>query len=142
MIETEFGRIIVGGPGRTHYKGNTFMIIDPGGDDIYENNAGASTPELHFSIVIDLAGDDKYITKANLSQGTGLMGTGILADIEGNDLYMGDKGSQGAGIFGGGILLDLDGDDRFIAESLAQGAGIFGAGLPACNIRAWALYLL
>ena len=129
MIETEFGRIIVGGPGRTHYKGNTFMIIDPGGDDIYENNAGASTPELHFSIVIDLAGDDKYITKANLSQGTGLMGTGILADIEGNDLYMGDKGSQGAGIFGGGILLDLDGDDRFIAESLAQGTGIFGIGM-------------
>ena len=129
MTETEFGRIVVGGPGRTHYKGNTFMVIDFGGDDIYENNAGASTPEIHFSIVIDLSGDDKYITKANLAQGTGFMGIGILADIQGDDLYIGDKGSQGSGIFGGGILLDLDGDDRFIAEALSQGAGIFGIGM-------------
>ena len=129
MIETEFGRIMIGGPGRTHYKGDSFMVIDLGGDDIYENNAGASTPELHFSISIDLSGDDKYITKANLSQGRGLLGTGILADIKGNDLYIGARYSQGSGIFGGGILLDLDGDDRFIAESLSQGAGIFGIGM-------------
>lgn len=129
IIETQFGNIIVGGAGRTHYIGNAFMIIDAGGDDIYENNAGASTMELHFSFVIDLAGNDKYITKANLAQGTGFMGTGILADMQGDDIYMGDRGAQGAGIFGGGILIDLDGDDRFIAESLAQGAGVFGIGM-------------
>lgn len=128
-IETQFGKIIIGGPGKTHYKGNVFMIIDFAGDDLYENNAGASTPGNPFRIVIDLAGDDKYIAKGNLSQGTGFMGTGILADIQGDDLYIGERGSQGVGIFGGGILLDTDGDDMFIADSHTEGAGLFGIGM-------------
>ena len=129
VIDSRFGRIIIGGPGKTSYKGNAFLIIDFGGDDLYENNAGASTLEYPFSIVIDLAGNDRYITREYISQGSGFMGTGILADIQGNDLYMAEKGSQGAGIFGGGILLDLHGDDIFMADSDAQGAGMFGMGI-------------
>lgn len=129
MIDSRFGRIIIGGPGMTRYVGNAFMIIDFGGDDVYENNAGGSTIEYPFSITIDLAGNDRYITREDISQGGGFMGTGILADIQGNDLYMAEKGSQGAGILGGGILLDLHGDDIFMAESDAEGAGIFGIGM-------------
>jgi hypothetical protein len=129
IIETKYGRIIIGGPGKTHYKVNAFTIIDFGGDDLYENNAGASTPEYPFSIVIDLAGDDKYIANGNLSQGAGFMGIGILADIQGDDLYISGNFSMGAGVFGGGILMDLDGDDVFIADSYTEGAGIFGIGL-------------
>ena len=129
IIETRFGRIVIGGPGKTHYKGNTFVIIDFGGDDLYENNAGASTPEYPFSIVIDLAGNDRYITRTNLSQGAGFMGMGILAEIQGDDVYVSNKFSQGAGIFGGGILIDIDGDDRYAADSYTEGAGIFGIGM-------------
>ncbi len=129
IIETPVGRIIIGGPGKTHYKGNVFMIIDFAGDDLFENNAGASTPENPFCIVIDLAGDDKYIAKGNLSQGTGFMGTGILSDIQGDDLYIGERGTQGLGIFGGGILIDTAGDDMFVADSHAEGAGMFGIGM-------------
>jgi hypothetical protein len=79
--------------------------------------------------VIDLAGDDKYIANGNLSQGAGFMGIGILADIQGDDLYISGNFSMGAGVFGGGILMDLDGDDVFIADSYTEGAGIFGIGL-------------
>lgn len=129
IIETQFGKIIIGGPGMTHYKDKVFAIIDSGGDDIYENNAGASTPEYPVSIVIDIAGNDKYITEGNLSQGTGFMGIGILADVQGNDLYMAEAFSQGAGIFGGGLLLDLEGDDMFRADSYSEGAAIFGIGM-------------
>jgi len=127
--DSRFGRIIIGGPGSTIYKGNAFLIIDFGGDDLYENNAGASTVDHPFGIVIDLAGNDRYITRGNISQGSGFMGTGILADIQGNDLYMAERGAQGAAIFGGGILLDLEGDDIYIADTYAEGAGVFGIGM-------------
>lgn len=129
MIDSGFGRIFIGGPGSTRYMGNAFMIIDFGGDDVYENNAGGSTIGYPFSITIDLAGNDRYITRENISQGAGFMGTGILADILGNDLYMADRVSQGAGILGGGILLDLHGDDIYMADAVAEGAGIFGIGM-------------
>ncbi len=127
-MDSGFGKIIIGGPGRTRYTGDAFMTIDLGGDDVYENNAGGATVEYPFSITIDLAGNDRYITRKTVSQGAGFMGTGILADVEGNDIYMSEKVSQGAGIFGGGVLLDLHGDDIYKGESDVQGAGIFGIG--------------
>lgn len=60
--KTEFGRIIIGGPGQTIYRGNSAIIIDLGGDDIYYNNAGSSTQESPISILVDLSGNDKYIS--------------------------------------------------------------------------------
>src|SRR3972149_6488579 len=119
--ETEVGRIIIGGPGKTLYQGDAFLVIDLGGDDLYENSAGASTPEYPISIVIDLAGDDRYIAKDNLSQGTGFMGTGILTDIQGDDLYIAERGSQGVGIFGIGMLIDMKGNDTYKAPLVSQG---------------------
>src|SRR3972149_3322211 len=148
VIDSRFGRIIIGGPGKTSYKGNAFLIIDFGGDDLYENNAGASTLEYPFSIVIDLAGNDIYKAHRE-SQGFAFVkGFGALVDLEGGDFYLAggkypdhrEPGystlslSQGfatgirpfeseAGASGGiGLLIDKDGNDKYIGDYFSQGA--------------------
>ena len=129
VIETELGDIIVGGTGPTYYEEDAFVIIDFGGNDIYENNGGASTAEFPISIVIDLAGNDTYVAGRDISQGTGFAGIGILADRGGNDTYIAEFFTQGAGIFGGGMLIDRGGDDIYRSDSYGNGAAIFGIGI-------------
>lgn len=126
--ETEIGRIIIGGPGQTIYWGNAAIIVDLGGDDIYYNNAGSSTLDSPLSLLIDLSGNDKYIATQPLAQGSGVLGTGILIDLAGDDIYTSRDIAQGVGILGSGFLIDLDGDDRYIGKSSVQGVGLLGIG--------------
>jgi len=126
--KTEIGRIIVGGDGQTIYWKNAAVIIDFGGDDIYYNNAGSSTQNNPISILVDLSGNDKYISAQPLTQGTGILGTGVLIDLSGDDLYVSQDLSQGIGILGSGFLIDLGGDDQYTGKSSVQGLGLFGIG--------------
>ena len=126
--KTEIGRIIIGGHGQTIYRENSAVIIDLGGDDIYYNNAGSSTRKNPISILVDLSGNDKYISTQPFTQGSGILGTGILIDLSGDDLYTSRDLSQGIGILGSGFLIDLDGDDQYSGKSSVQGLGLFGIG--------------
>lgn len=128
---TEFGKIIIGGTGQNVYREEAFLIIDLGGDDIYENSAGGANGLLgrSMSIVIDVAGNDRFVSRRSFSQGSGLFGIGILADLAGDDVYEAKHLSQGAGLFGCGLLTDFGGRDKFVADTHAQGAGEFGAGI-------------
>jgi len=126
--ETEIGRIIIGGPGPTIYKKNAAIIIDMGGHDIYYNNAGSSTLESPLSLVIDISGNDKYISTQPFVQGSGILGTGVLVDLAGDDLYSSGNIAQGIGVVGSGFLIDLDGDDQYFGQSSVQGLGFFGIG--------------
>lgn len=106
------------------------IIIDLGGDDIYYNNAGSSSKSSPLSLLIDLSGNDKYISSQPFTQGCGLLGTGILIDLSGDDLYTAGDISQGIGIIGIGLLVDFEGDDRFFGKSSVQGCGHdFGIGV-------------
>ncbi len=126
--KTDIGRIIIGGPGTTIYKKNAAVIIDLGGDDIYYNNAGSSTQENPLSLVVDLSGKDKYISSEPFVQGSGVLGTGILIDLAGDDLYISRNAGQGIGVIGSGFLIDLSGDDQYSGESSVQGLGFLGMG--------------
>ena len=126
--KTEIGRIIIGGYGQTIYWENSAVIIDLGGDDIYYNNAGSSTQNNPFSILVDLSGNDKYISTQPFTQGSGILGTGVLIDLSGDDIYTSRDLSQGIGILGSGFLIDLDGDDQYSGKSSVQGLGLFGMG--------------
>lgn len=126
--ETEIGRIIIGGPDQTIYREDAAVIIDLGGDDIYYNNAGSSTRHIPISILIDLSGNDTYVSSRPFVQGCGIMGTGILIDLSGDDYYVSLDASQGIGIIGIGFIIDLDGDDLYIGKSSVQGVGLFGMG--------------
>ncbi len=85
--------------------------------------------ELPISIVVDLAGNDRYVSHGSVAQGAGVFGIGILVDCDGDDVYEAEHLSQGAGFFGCGLLADYGGRDRFVADTFAQGAAEFGTGI-------------
>ncbi|MGC2165519.1 MAG: PDZ domain-containing protein, partial [Gallionella sp.] len=131
VVETNAGRVLIGGTGNNVYSEDAALIIDLGGNDKYYNHAAGSTRAVPFSVVIDLSGDDIYSSAEDFSQGGGLLGGGFLVDIQGDDQYTAKNYSQGAGVLGVGMLADLQGNDQYHAIAESQGAGIFGAGVLA-----------
>lgn len=126
------GRIMVNGTKEnlSDYS-DAAILIDLGGNDTYRGAIGAtSTAELPIAIAIDISGDDTFEnTDDHLpSQGTGILGAGILIDGAGKDVYKSVTMSQGCGFFGTGVLLDIDGDDDYKLETSGQGCGYFGLG--------------
>jgi hypothetical protein len=134
-LETEFGRIIVGGAGDNVYHDDCCIIIDLGGNDRYMNRAGGAVGILSkpFSTVIDLAGNDYYYSDRLFSQGSALFGAGVLIDCAGDDVYRAAHYSQGASEFGTGLLWDMSGTDLYDAGFFAQGASDFGTALLMDN---------
>jgi hypothetical protein len=152
---TKYGTIIIGSPGNDRYsdtgllhKSPPCIIIEPGGDDVYECPLYADSKHP-FYVVIDLEGNDIYRNKdigKELFVNNG--GFGYLQDFEGDDTYSGgdfslsalwgmqinkdDKGNdtytgglytQGAAMFGLSLLQDNDGNDTYTATEFAQGMG-------------------
>lgn len=131
VIQTDVGKVLIGGQGSNIYTEDAMLILDLGGDDVYLNRAGGSTRQHPFAVVIDVSGNDLYSASADFSQGTGILGGGFLIDLSGNDRYFARNYAQGAGIFGVGLLVDLAGHDEYKATATAQGAAIFGVGILA-----------
>jgi len=137
--QSRSGLIVIGGPGSNVYTKDTAVIIDLGGDDTYLNNSGSPVYEGNgleisrmtpsASIVIDVKGNDSYMSTRTGSMGSGIMGVGILMDIEGEDTYSGSILSQGSGFLGIGCLIDLQGNDLYSAQEISQGAALFGNGV-------------
>jgi hypothetical protein len=115
---------------RPHTDHGNHIIIDLGGNDLYESLAecaGPGTGVFGVSLVDDRAGDDTYRSARLGSIGLGLFGIGILIDRAGNDRYENlgrDSGwSTGVGFYGVGLVIDHDGSDVYHAEKLSQGVG-------------------
>jgi hypothetical protein len=127
------GRIVISGTGKSeHEQRDCAILVDLGGDDRYTGNAGGTASyEIPIAVAIDCGGDDKYINEdPNLpSQGSGILGAGILIDNSGKDQYKAVKMTQGCGLFGLGILLDVEGNDDYNLETSGQGCGYFGIGM-------------
>lgn len=124
----ELGNVILGGTGRDRYTRaeteDASLLVDFGGDDVYEE-AGVSHPGKNtFAIAVDFSGNDHYG-----AAGSGVFGVGLLWDESGDDVYAGKNATFGAGLFGAGVLVDLSGRDRYTSDTLSQGAAAFGFGL-------------
>ncbi len=125
-------KAVIGGPEANTYTKDFAVIIDIGGNDIYEARCAGAVGELGspISFVIDISGDDVYRNKDKLvNQGGALFGVSLLWDLEGNDLYDAFHISHGAGLFGIGMLIDEKGIDSYRDGYFAQGAGNFGSGI-------------
>jgi hypothetical protein len=100
------------------------LLIDLDGDDLYLSRApfawGAAV--LGLSLHVDAGGDDDY-RAPDWSLGCALGGHAALWDRSGRDRYYGGLGVQGVGIFGAGLLLDDGGDDEYAAGLFCQGFG-------------------
>ncbi|MEQ8224146.1 MAG: hypothetical protein ABRQ37_17645 [Candidatus Eremiobacterota bacterium] len=130
--DTPFGRFAFCGSSEdnTYDCNKYFSVIDTGGNDLYKGPAAASLPDRPSSALIDMSGNDNYIsTKEDpSSQGSGMMGYGILVDCQGDDLYKSYDNSQGSAFFGVGLLWDEGGNDSFTGRNMTQGAGAYGIG--------------
>jgi len=173
-FETDLGDVILRGtgpdtldsrgeghaPGAEGGRGGraVLLLLDLGGDDIYETGSGppaggisiwidAAGNDIYrasavepgafgagiggYGVLVDMGGDDSY-SAGPVSLGAGLYGVGVLLDFSGRDIYRGGEFTQAAGSFGLGILADLEGRDDYRAVQMAQGyAGVAGAGLLA-----------
>ena len=129
--ETPAGLIVIGGRGPNHYRldGHIALILDLGGDDLYEGAIAApASTGRGISMVLDAAGNDIY-RAAPLGLATGRLGVGVLIDRFGNDVYELVPGSGGTGFAGIGILDDREGTDRYVGATFTQGAALGGLGL-------------
>ncbi|MBN2054099.1 HEAT repeat domain-containing protein [bacterium] len=129
-LTTTFGLIAVGTAGDDHYANPCILIIDPGGNDIYEGNhaTACGCGGSPVGMLFDLGGDDMYRSAGDFSQAAAMMGAAFLYDAEGDDIYRARWLAQGAAMFGAAWLEDAAGTDDYYARGYAQGAGIFGAG--------------
>lgn len=142
-FQSAIGLIVIGTRGNDHHASGAALIIDPGGDDVYEraparNGAvsvvvdfggndeyrGSDVAVRAFSAIVDLAGDDRYAMENGL--GAALAGASLVIDFAGADTYSARFFAQGAAALGIGALLDLGGDDRYRVEAWGQGFGIAG----------------
>ncbi len=131
-VTTALGHVVLNGKGKHTYPADDYLlIIDAAGDDLYSGAAANRTYGKNIAVLIDLAGNDKYLAPDDstfASFGAGVFGYGFLADLAGNDTYHGAYWSQGAGLFGVGCLYDFAGDDSYTSHAVSQAAGAFGIG--------------
>ena len=121
-------RIAIGDEGKNVYSGNFDIIIDIGGDDVY-NIEGNEDFSDNFRCIIDLAGNDYYSSNDNFTLAGSVFSSGFIFDKEGDDTYRGANVSLGSAICGIGLLYDENGNDTYYANSFSIGASAFGLGL-------------
>lgn len=142
-FRTAIGTVVIGTRGSDRHGPDAALIVDPGGDDVYERAParggavsvivdlggndeyrGSDLVVRGLSAIVDLAGDDRYATERGL--GGVIAGASLLIDFTGNDSYESKFFAQGAAAFGIGALIDLGGDDHYRLEAWGQGFGIAG----------------
>lgn len=130
------------------------LLVDTGGDDVYENAAGATVPlprellTIPVAVLLDAGGTDRYGYEEFPSEYDGVAhrppsdswgrndaGPGpYCVPIDGLQYYgpitLSREVRQGAGIFGVGMLVDLGGgDDQYTSLRRSQGYGAAGVGV-------------
>ncbi len=153
-IETPLGRIAIHGSQDDTYEARAYLLIlDTGGADTYRAGGGNTSASHGASIIVDLAGNDRYASTPAMDAtpmaqlpgrkgrrtpafGGGVLGYGMVLDRSGSDLYRSAGCTQGFGAFGAGALADLAGDDKYDCHTLGQGAARFGVGVLADRVGA------
>lgn len=116
--------LISGSNNDSHYQGAD-MIIELGGDDNYfVTKQSQSKP-----IIVDLSGNDIYMSKIAHQWGAAEYGISYLLDVTGNDHYFGQDFSMGSAFVGAGLLEDRQGNDSYFAAHLSMGTGLLGVGI-------------
>ena len=130
FLETPLGTVCLYGPGNDTIRRGGCLVIDFGGKDRIRCPAGAiHEKSVHVSLYLDIAGNDQYFHDIGPAFGAGILGTGVLVDMQGNDTYTSGHISQGTGVIGTGIQVDLGGNDYYSARSMSQGSAGYGVGI-------------
>jgi hypothetical protein len=124
-ITTPYGVIIIGDTTASIFNGDPLIVIDPGGDDVYNLQYSGTG---HQTYIIDFGGNDTYnLPRNRISPFT--FGANLIVDFNGDDTYDAGSWTLGAGMFGVGILWDKSGNDKYYGDTFTEGAGCFGVGI-------------
>lgn len=137
------GLVAVGSYGNDTYTEHRFLQVDPGGDDVFLNNAGGGAVFVDFNpskiryqevaLHLDLDGDDRYGAdgdRLSYAQGAAFQGIGVMVDWAGDDEYFGHRSTQGASRDAGvGVAWERAGNDSYDATFRGQGASHGGLGM-------------
>ncbi len=141
-INTPKGLIIVGTAEDEDYIYDSppLLILDPGGNDMY--HISGYPADYPLAAIVDVAGNDRYISDDSTSPGIGgaILGMSVVIDKSGDDVYESQNLAQGCGIFGAGVVMDNNGNDKYRARFFSQGAGVFGIGVLSDSIGDDSLY--
>jgi hypothetical protein len=143
-FESPIGTVVIGTRGDDRHGPGAALIIDPGGNDLYERAParggavsvivdlagddeyrGSDVALRALSAIVERAGDDRYAMQAS-GLAAALAGASLVLDFEGNDSYAARFFAQGAAALGVGALVDLAGHDSYRIEAWGQGFGIAG----------------
>jgi hypothetical protein len=139
-VDTPLGAIVIGAAtGDTYSEGHaaerSALLIDVGGDDVYEVPVAAGRRDLPVSVAIDLGGADTYAYREQ-RVGTDLPtrlvsdGSGRGSSFAGLGQTRSRIGRQGSGVLGIGLLFDLGTEnDEYRSLTLSQGAAAMGVGV-------------
>src|SRR5260221_2047600 len=144
QIDSPIGLVSIGTTGNDHHGPEAALIIDPGGDDIYERRpvtggaisvivdlggndryTGSDIAVRGLSAIVDFGGDDRYEMQGP-GLGAAIAGASVLLDYAGNDVYTARHFGQGAAAFGLGALVDMEGNDSYRLQAWGQGLGLAG----------------
>ncbi len=150
-VSSESRTVLLGG-GKTTIRGRAALVIDLGGDDVWERAAVVDDATALVSVVIELNGNDRYSSApatapralspttsatppspaAPMAQPPGPAyaagGIALLIDARGKDQYTSGRLGQGAAALGVAALVDLEGDDHYTAQDFVQGYAFAGVG--------------
>lgn len=117
QCNTKYGRIGYFGSADNTIDGTFALIIDLGGDDIYNGNIACTQPGISsVGIHIDLDGNDTYGSDKRSSVCRAELGAAILIDLGGNDSYEVSGPGLANTCFGCSYLFDRAGDDIYSAK--------------------------
>lgn len=107
------------------------LLVDVAGDDSYDTRADDSLASARagLAFLLDVAGDDRYAAAGNRSLGAAsLFGAAVLADHAGNDTYRGAGRAVGYAESGGVVMLaDAAGADEYSGLDATVAASDLGA---------------
>ncbi len=127
IVETELGRVIVGGPDDDVHRGPALAIVDLGGDDTY---LGVEpSPQASALVTVDMGGNDLYRAEDAGGAGTGILAASVSFDLSGDDTYISAGPGPAAAVGGAGVLIDLAGNDRYVTDRMGEGAAVAGLGM-------------
>jgi hypothetical protein len=118
-FQSAIGLVVIGSRGSDQH-GPAALIIDPGGDDVYERTPAAGGA---IAVVIDLAGNDSY-----RGSDFAMRGLSALFDLAGDDRYELQGPGLGMALAGASLLFDQSGNDRYRVPYFGQGFALFGLG--------------
>lgn len=129
VIQSPYGfKIAIGTKNNDFYSGNYDIIIDPGGNDVYELTRNYSADNFPCCI-IDLAGDDLYKTNTKYSVAASVFSSGFIFDDSGNDTYRLGSCNLASTVAGFSLLYDRSGDDIYEGKDFSVAAALFGCSL-------------